>query len=309
MGAPLTEFVIESVIRDGLGELRTTPAKLDDIFAKFLEAWGNTQYGQAKIDSIKTYLTNNQIRIVQAWSLVPTSMPCISIQLTRASEDEDIQNLGNEYLESEVSKVPTIYVPTVTPGTYDTLTGKLTIVNAADLSMVCPGMVFVDSNNVKFPIVSPISNMSGMKYISIGSGMEPTLTGDGRIESSIDFTRKDNRQIRIRETILLGCHANNDIHLVKFIYYMLVYILKSRQESLIQRGIELDRGVGNVFDREDEFKGEHVFSRFVEMHCLTEYIWDQANVQVFDCFELNVKTPTPNPDSPTAEKYNTSPED
>lgn len=308
MGAPLTEFVIETVIRDGLGELKATPTKLDDIFSRFLEAQFNNQYGQTKIDSIKTYIANNQVKIVQSWSQVPTSMPCISIQLIRADESEEIQNLGNNYEELDESKTPQIYVPVVTPGTYDTVTGKLTITNSVDLSVVCAGMVFVDADNTEFPISSPISNLSGNKYISIGSGKLPNLLGNGKIQSSIDFKRTDRRMIRIRETISIGCHASNDIHLAKFLYYILVYILKSRQESLINRGVELDRGTGSVFDRMDEFQGENIFSRFLEVNCLTEFVWNQAEVQVFDCFDLTVKTNTPKPNSPAAAPYNTSDE-
>lgn len=309
MGAPLTEFVLETVIRDGLGELKVNLTRLDDIFSRFKEAQFNNQYGQSKIDQIKTYIQNNQIRIVQGLAMVPTTMPCISIQLIRADESEEMQNLGNDYLENDETKTPQVYVPVVDPGTYDTLTGKLTITNSADLSAVCAGMVFVDASDVKFPIKSPISNMSGSKYISIGSGQTPDLSPGGRIESSIDFTRTDRRMIRLRETISLGCHAKDDLHLTKFIYYILVYILKSRQESLINRGIELDRGTGNVFDRADEFEGENVFSRYLEVNCLTEFIWNQSEVQVFDCFDLVVKTNKPNPDSEVAENYNTSPSD
>lgn len=309
MGAPLTEFVVETVIRDGLGELKATPSRIDDIFSRFLEAHFLNQYGQEKIDQIKTYIANNQIRIVQSLAMVPTSMPCISIKLIRADETEEMQNLGNNYLDEDLSKDPTVYVPVVQPGTYDTLTGKLTIINIADLSVVCAGMNFVDSNGTKFPIKSPISNMSGMKYISIGSGQEPELTLPGRIESSIDFSRIERRMIRIRETLSIGCHAKDDVHLAKFIYYILIYILKSRQESMIARGIELDRGTGNVFDREDEFEGENVFSRYVELNCLTEFVWNQSEVQVFDCFNLTLKVNKPDPKSPEAENYNTSPTD
>lgn len=309
MPAPMTEFVIETVIRDGLGELRSNPDRLNDVFGKFLEAQFVNQYGQDKINQIKTYIENNQIRIVQSLSMVPTTMPCISIQMLASEESEDIQNLGNEYLELDESKDPQVFVLVVDPGTYDTLTGKLTVINVADLSMVCPGMVFVDASDNKFPIVSPISNMTGAKYISIGSGKEPDLSAGGRIESSIDFTRTDRRMVRLRETISLGCHANDDIHLTKFIYYILIYILKSRQDSLINRGIELDRGSGKVFDRSGEFEGENVFSRYIDVNCMTEFVWNQSEVQVFDCFDLTIKVNKPNPDSPVASNYNTSPED
>jgi len=310
MGAQLTEFVFENTIRDGLGELRTTPSKLDDLFSKFKEAMFNNQYGQAKIDEIKTYIQTNQVKIVHAWQQVPTAVPCISIQLTRADESEDIQNLGNNYPDEDYTKEPTVYVPIATPGTYDTVTGKLTIVNAgADLSSVCPGLVFIDASSVSFEIGSGNSNMSGAKYINIGSGKTPDLSAPGKIVSPVDFGRTERRQIRLRETILLGCHAKNDIHLAKYLYYILFYILKSRQDSLINRGIELDRGTGSIFDRVDEFEGQNVFSRMIEVNCLTEFVWNQGDVLLFDCFDLNVKAPNPNPDSPTATKVNTSPED
>ena len=306
IGAPITEFVIESVLRDGLGDLKANPSQLDDIFSRFLEAWGNNQYGQAKIDSIKTYIANNQIKLVQAWQQVPTTMPCISIQLTRSEETQNEQNLSNEYLELDTTVSPQVFQPTITPGTYDLLTKKMTIINSVDLSNVCPGMIFVDHSNQQFTIKSPISNLSGNKYVTLDSPNAPDLSGNGKIQSSIDFSRTDRRMIRTRETILLGCHAKNDLHLAKFIYYILLYIIKSRQISLINRGIELDAGTGTVFDRLDEFEGNNIFSRFMELHCLTEFVWNQQQVQVFDCFDLTIETNEPNPNSPNKKPYNTS---
>lgn len=298
MGSPLTEFVLEATIRDGLGEIRANPNKLDDVFSKFKQAFLETQFGQAKIDEIKTYIVTNQIRIVQSWAMVPTSMPCISIQLARSSEDSDIQNLGNNFIDEDETITPNVLVPVVTPGTYDSVTGKLTIVNSVDLSGVCPGMIFVDASDVEFPIQSGNSNVSGNKFINIGPNQTPDLGGDGRIESSLDKQRIERRMIRLRESISLGCHANDDVHLAKFIYYILVYILKSRQEALINRGIELDWGQGSVYDRDDTFKGENVFSRFISVNCLTQFDWDQGQVNLIDCFDLTIKANDPTPASP-----------
>lgn len=305
--APLTEFTLETVLRDGLGELRANPDRLDDIFGKFLEAQFLNQYGQSKINELKTYIANNQIRIVHSLSMVPTSMPCLSIRLVRADESEEMQNLGNNFMDQDESKDPTIFVPIVTPASYNVLTKKLTISNPADLSAVCKSMNFVDKNGTIFSIKAPISNLSGNKFITLDTNGEPDITGNGRIESSIDFTRIERRMIRLRETISIGCHSSDDIHLSKFLYYILTYILKSRQESLITRGIELDRGTGNIFDREGEFDGENVFSRYVDFNCLTEFVWNQSEVQVFDCFDLTVKTNVPKPESEEAENYNSSP--
>lgn len=298
MGAPVTEFVFESVIRDGLGELRATPSKLDDIFSRFLEAHFNNQYGQAKINEIKTYITNNQIRIVQSWAMVPTTVPCISIQLESSSEDPEIQNIGNAYLDEDESITPTVYVPVITPGTYDAVSGKLTVINSADLSMICPGMIFVDFAGTKFTILSGNSNLSGNKYINIGPAKEPDLSGDGKIESSLDKKRTERRMVRLRESIRLGCHAKDDVHLAKYIFYILTYILKSRQEALITRGIHLDWGQGSIYDRDDTFKGENIFSRFIKANCITEFDWDQKEVNLVDCFDLTIRANDPTPDSP-----------
>lgn len=307
MGAPLTEFVLETVIRDGLGDLRANPTKIDDIFSRFLEAQFLNQYGQAKIDQIKQYITGQtkQIKIVHAWSQVPTHVPCFSIQLLSSDEEEGLQNLGNEFPEQETPKEPTVYVAVATPTAYDLVYGKLSFDSSTDLSTVCAGMLFVDADDVSFPISAPMSNLSGNKYVTLPrDGNAPNLTAPGKIVSSIDFTRHDFKLVRLRERIALGVHASNDVHLTKFLYYILQWILKSRQESLINRGITLDRGTGQMMDRDDSFEGENVYSRIMQVTCISNFTWNQATVQVFDCFDLTLKTNTPSPNSTAAAPYN-----
>lgn len=306
MAAPLTEFIIETVLRDGLGDLRANPAQIDDIFGRFTEAQFVNQYGQTQIDRIKTYIQENQIKIIQSWAMVPFSLPCISIELLRASEDEDIQQFHNEYEDEDEDKEPAIRINNVIPTTYDTVSGKLSIDSSVDLSTVCPGLYFKDASNNKFKIQSGNSNLSGNKFINIGSGMTPNISAAGKIISWIDFERTERRMIRLREHIRLGCHAKDDIHLVKYIYYIIIYILKSRQESLENRGIHLDREIGEIFDRLDDFRGENVFSRFINMLCITEFNWDQEKVALADCFDLTLKAPMPTPSSSNAEVINKS---
>ena len=299
MGVPLSELVLESVIRDGLGAIRADLDILDDLFSKFNLAYFSTQYGQSKIDEIKTYIQNNQIRIVQSWAMVPMSVPCISIQLEAASEDPDIQQFSNEYEEIDTDITPTIVIDPVTPGTYNPVTGKLIIANPddVDLSLICPGMNYIDASGTPFSIQAGNSNITGNKFINIGQAKEPDLSDDGRIESSIDKKRTERRMIRMREVISLGCHASNDIHLAKFIYYILIYILKSRQASIIDRGLELDFSQGSMYNRDDKFEGENIFSRFIRFNCISQFDWDQEEVNLIDCFELTLKAPAPNPKS------------
>lgn len=306
LGVPLSEWVLESVLRDGLNEIRVKPQILDGLFARLTQTHFNQQYGQPKIEELKTFFTTNQIRIVQALGQVPTSLPCLSIQMLQSTEDEGLQNMGNLFPEFDEDITPNTYVEDVTPLTYDTVTGRLTVDNSVDLSVVCPGWIFEDAAGNTFIIGSGNSNLSGNKYINIGKGVEPDLSGNGKITSSINFKRTDRRMIRLRETINIGCHVKDKVHLVKYLYYIVQYILKSRQEALIKRGIHLDFGVGSVFDRDETFSNENVYSRYCQVNCLTEFVWNQEEVALIDCFDPTIKTPAPNFDSKKAIPYNTS---
>jgi len=289
MSAPMTEFVFETILRDGLNELRLTPSKLDDIFSIFLKTYFDTQYGQTKIDELKTFITDNPVRIVHAKSQIHTQIPCVSIQMLRTDEEEGLQQFSDQLEEVDTSKAPALLVPVVTPGTYDIITGKLTIVNAADLSIICPGQIFKDASGVKFTIQSGNSNLAGNKFINIGTGKSPDLGGNGLIESSIDIKRTERRQVRLRETIAIGVHGKNQVHMTKFLFALIFYVLKSRSDVLEQRGIQVSKGDTTIFDMEEQFEKELVYSRYIQVRCITCFDWDQAEVNLIDCFDVTIK--------------------
>lgn len=292
MGAPLTEFVIETVIRDGIGFLRANPAVLEDIFSKFTATWFNTQYGDPHITKLKTFIQQNQVKIVHSFAQVPTNTPCISIQITKSSETPRLQQFSNDFEEVDTEIDPIVRVANVQPISYDAVTGKLQVDPGVNLGPVFPGMIFVDADGVEFTIGSGNSNLAGNKYINIGrDGNTPNLVDPGQIISSIRVQRIARRMIRLEETISLGVHARNDVHIAKYLYYLLTYILKSRMDSLIERGIHLDFGVGGIFDRADEYQGENVFSRFMEVNCITEFDWNQEQVSLIDNFDLTMRAP------------------
>lgn len=292
MGAPLTEFVIETVIRDGIGFLRANPAVLEDIFSKFTATWFNTQYGDPHITKLKTFIQQNQVKIVHSFAQVPTNTPCISIQITKSSETPRLQQFSNDFEEVDTEIDPIVRVANVQPISYDAVTGKLQVDPGVNLGPVFPGMIFVDADGVEFTIGSGNSNLAGNKYINIGrDGNTPNLVDPGEIISSIRVQRIARRMIRLEETISLGVHARNDVHIAKYLYYLLTYILKSRMDSLIERGIHLDFGVGGIFDRADEYQGENVFSRFMEVNCITEFDWNQEQVSLIDNFDLTMRAP------------------
>jgi hypothetical protein len=288
MSAPISEWVIESVLRDGLNELRLNLTRLDDLFSKFTMTYFNNQYGQNKINELKTYIQNNQIKIVHALQIQPTDMPCISIQLLSSDEMEDDQQFSNLLPDRIDPKIPNVIVPIVMPISYDIVSGKLKVADAANIGNVCPTMIFIDFSGVKFDIGSGNSNIAGNKFINIGDGKTPDLSGPGKIVSTIDFTVTDRRMVRLREVINLGCHAADKVHLAKFLYYIVYYIIKSRQQVMEERGLTLDKGIASIFDREGDVGTEHIYTRYLQLHVLTEFDWDQEQVNLVDCFDVQV---------------------
>lgn len=249
----------------------------------------NNQYGADKIQELKTYIQNNQVKIVHAMTVQPTDMPCISIQMIASDEVEAEQQFSNMLPEEIADKDPNVVVEDITMISYDSVTGKLVVDSATDLGNICACMIFIDGAGNEFELGSGNSNLSGNKFINIGTGKTPILTGTGSIVSGVDFSVMDRRMIRLRETINIGCHAHDKLHLAKFLYYIVYYIIKTRQLVMEQRGLMLDRGVASIFDREGDFNGEEIYTRYLQVHVLTEFDWDQEQVNLLDCFDVTVK--------------------
>lgn len=287
LGITPTEFVLETIIRDGLGDLRANPDKFDKLFMKFTQAHFNNQYGQDHIEMLKTYIQEAKIRIVHSYSQVPTYAPCFSLQILRSEESERDQQFGDYIGDDEVDKTPTQILDPVTPTAYEAVTGKLSIDDAINLGSIAPLMVFVDADSNEFAITG-VSNLAGNKYIIVDKNATINSTSDGKIQSPVSITRTERRMIRLRESVSIGCHATDQVHLAKYLYYILVFIIKTRTSQLIDRGIELDKGSGNMFDRVDDAGNQNIYSRFLDISCLTEFEWDDGEVNLIDCFDLDL---------------------
>ena len=77
----LTEVVLQRAIKSGLKTIKNNPSILDDIFCQYTAPQLEYIYGTSYINSIKSWLQNTKIPVLQAWSFDATRIPCISIHL------------------------------------------------------------------------------------------------------------------------------------------------------------------------------------------------------------------------------------
>lgn len=77
------DFIMESILLDGLDWFRNDPEAKNFVFGHLL-AMG--KYGQAKVNEISSYINKYEIAVVQSFALVQTDVPSISIQLLDGGE-------------------------------------------------------------------------------------------------------------------------------------------------------------------------------------------------------------------------------
>ena len=110
----MPEIVVQRVIQEGIKSLRANPDAFNDIFATLMCDEMNAAYGQAYIDKIRNWFFTTKIPVLQAWSLNPQRIPCISVHLATEMEDEQKAAIGDYFGDAEDSTtltgVFTVYV-------------------------------------------------------------------------------------------------------------------------------------------------------------------------------------------------------
>jgi hypothetical protein len=88
MGFTMPEVVVQTLLQEGLKQLRENEAAFKDIFEQYTQSELNKDYGEDYIASIWKWFSETKIPVVQAWALNIEKIPCISVHLANETEDE-----------------------------------------------------------------------------------------------------------------------------------------------------------------------------------------------------------------------------
>lgn len=291
MGATLTDFVIEGIIRDGIAEIRADPSRLDDIFSEFKEPHLATLYGAKAINDIKKYILANKISIVQSWLQVGASVPCYSIQLLGTDEDNQRAFIGDFAGIEEESIERAEILQSSAPYSYNHVTGYILADDTVDAALINIGHIFIDGAGSEFLVVGGIDNATGQKRFNIGPGQTVNTTGTFHIVSSIDFVRYIVKKIHINEQIMVGIHTAGDPNLGKYLYHMLVYILASNKMKFDPRRMQLLSFSASDFNQASEYLPEQIYTRFVTLRTFSEMSWRSRAEVIADSGEYKLRVP------------------
>lgn len=292
MGIVLTDYVIESVIREGLADLKNHPERIDDLMSQMLEDYLKTDYGVKVLNELKSFLTENKIYVVQSYALAGAKLPCYSINLDTLNESDKEAGM-QDYAGFEESEIaPTVLAGPFTATSFNSSTSTILVPDPVDLTNVRVNNFFVDSTNRSYIITGGVITTSGNKKFTINTSLqgEPDISGDVKVISQIGSEIVEYESIPFRERVIIGVYAQNDPNITKYLYYILMYFLHRRKKDLEARGIQLSSITASDFSRED-MTPENVFSRYVSFNCLTNFKMQAETVKVLGSAGLDVRVP------------------
>lgn len=291
----MPELVVESVIRDGIAGLVNNLDRIDDIFSSLTEPYNARKYGERELNKIKKLLEKKQINVVHNLSDVNAKVPCFSIQLGMDNERkneailEDFAEETVEQITDPAKLAELVKAANVVPVSYNSNSGILTLDAGTDLSKVQKNHMYVDGSDNEF-VIKNVVNTPSLKQVILEKGLDVD-TGDlGEIQSSLDFTKHEVKNISSDEQIVVGVHAK-DALTTKYLYILLKYFLVSRKKSLIERCFIVSTFQGSDFTRNMAYQGDHVYHRFLTISGRIDDSWKADEVDLIENVEVQVLVP------------------
>ena len=295
-GFILPELVIESLIRDGLQNVKADPTIVNDVFSQLTRAYATQKYGQTEIDKINA-LIQKDLPVVFSYFEVDANVPCISIMIGSDNEDKRRAHLSDDYGEMTTEIVDPVAlealhrVNNLLVISYDPTTGKVLVDDSMDLSQIYKGMIFTDSTSpdpVDHCIVGGIDNTPGNKSFFIGKSEEVdfSVPANCYIKSSLNYTVNEVRGVTGDETLVIGVHSKDSLT-TKYLYILVKYFILSRKPDMISRGVYLASYSGSDFHRDSEYLGDAVKTRFLTINAKQDDTWRSDQVVLIDSVQIN----------------------
>lgn len=284
-GFNLPELIVESIIRDGLINCKENPAIIDNVFAQLTRSYNSRKYGQTELNKIKNLLKKD-IAVVYSYFEVDEKTPCFSIMIGADDEDAKRDHLGDDYgtVEEEIvdpAKLEALHrVEGVVISSYNAQSGQAKVDDSVDLSEIYKGMVYEDEEGREFFIVGGISNEPGNKFFTLDKALDELGT-TGLIKSSLDYEVTEVRGITSDVSLVIGVHSK-DALTTKYLYILLKYFLLSRKKDMIKRGLYLPTMHGSDFNRDQQFVGDKIYTRFLTMKGKVDDTWRTDQVVLID---------------------------
>ncbi len=287
------ELVIESVIRDGLANLRKNKAAVDRIFAQLAEPYLDAKYGQREINRIRKLIDTKEISVVHNLSDVEAKSPAFSIQLGMDVEDQKLALLGDhdgtvsEDITDPDELAALIKLEDGVIQAYDQASGEAQFSLDTDLSEVSKGNVLHDASGTEWTVQQVVST-DDQRSVFLAKGSDVDYSDFVSIKSSITTHQYEERSIRSDEQVIVGVHAK-DALTCKYLYVLLKFFMNSRRGTLVERGLIVSSFHGSDFTKNLQYMGDQAYNRFYTVTGKIEDRWRDSEGQQIENVTVRVK--------------------
>ena len=291
MSFKMPDLICESILRDGFEVCRRYPYVIDDVFGELTRPFAEKKYGVPELEKIKKIIMNKEVSIVHSFNLVAANLPCISIQLSDDRESTERAHMGNyrglltvPYSTPE-QIAQTIQVPAFTAISYNAVTGALAVPDSVNLFAIHLGLIVHDSTGASFPILGGIINDLGAKQVMISTDCVIDIANPIDIRTTLDYDMyRQNGNVE-EVQLILGIHTKEAL-LTKYLYTLVKYFMISRKNDLIRRGLQLNTYTGSDFNRNVEYVGDVVYTRFFHVIGTVQHSWRADKVHLIDSIDV-----------------------
>jgi len=288
------DLVIQSIILDGIENMKADPDVLDDVFGQFGNPYAAQRYGVAEIQKIKDLLTGvdpTEIAVVHSFHEAQARTPCYAIQLGHTVEDKaltKIDDFEEDFCEPlDAAELALLVKETgIIPTSYNPLTGRVQVPDSVDLSQVYPNFIFEDGSAVEHVIRPGLSDVLGDKFFFVGKQATVDIVNPGLIKSFLTQKALEVRGVTHNVDIIIGVFSKEAL-LTKYLFVLLQFILLSRKADMISRCFYLSSLSGSDFNRDTVYQGDSTFSRFLTISGRIDHSWRSDQVVLIDSAELD----------------------
>lgn len=283
------DLEIQAILRYGWDYIRAHPEVLNDIFANLNSEHFKRIYGDKEIARIRQWILENEIPIVNAWTLNPTRVPCMSVHIAQTQEDVKNAFMGDHGALETHPIAPRVIVPEFVPDSFDPTTGTVLVPSTVDLdaALVRPAHILHDAKDEQYLIIEIVPG--GFRIDTTG---EPPDMSKVTIKSFIDEGIRKRGASYLQEQVDIGIHGHADSNTVMWMYYCTVWILLRFKSVIMQRCLDLTTFTASDFKRDSQYLGENIFSRWMRISARTQCTWYEDDLPQIDTIVANVEVDT-----------------
>lgn len=272
-----TDILIKSMIEAALMDFRAYPWILDDVFGGLAaDALASSEYGFKEVKAAKDWFLKTEIPVLLQWRVSDDPpIPCISVAYAGGGEALDRAALGDEGSIEDYNPQPDIaslvkVYSNFTPKEYKSSTGLVTMPNKLDTSLISPGQFLISTVSGQAYVIKQVC---GVRSFKIAIDIIDDFT-DSYIAPASSIWNLHRELSFLREKYSIGVHAQNNPGQTIWLWQLLTYAFFRYKEAFLEsRGFELSTVSFSPLERNQNFKAENVYSRYLEVEGQVEASW------------------------------------